>query len=402
MNRILQALQSTRRRGWRWALERIRIEFSTPTTPLGRSMRPILGALDRNMISPILATYAGPSKVPECGGGRLDFFLDLEVSPVTFDIATYLVGAELVRRRSGLPSIRLIIVPGRAQDGLRPEAPDYEAAVDRDARSWRVRHIVLAMSELLPTVNSLVLCASRAEAARLCGAAAHIFPAGYATELPIPPSSWGIRTALAQAKDPWPLLVAPEQAKRAVRRYVKTAVANRRLIVITLREYGYNPARNSRLDDWLRFAEELDPQSYAVVFVPDFDRSLEPRPELQRYMTLPQAAWNVSLRLALYEQAHVCLAVGQGPMELAWYSETTRYITFIELNSAPQTTIETLAAFGIQFGVTPAYARPWQRWIWKPDTIENIRTAFSESVAQAEADGWTERNAVRVARPAVP
>lgn len=373
----------------------MRIEVSTPTTPIGRSIRPILNGLDRGVISPILAARARRSAVPRPPSQHLDFFLDLEVSPITFDIATFLVGAELKRRRTGVPSIRLILVPGRAKDGLREEMPDYEAAVDRDARSWRIRHVVLPVSELLPAVQSLVLCADRAEAARLRGEAAHVFPDGYVTDMPIPPSAWGIRAALADAKDPWPLLVAPEQARRAVRRFVETTVGNRRLVVITLREYDYSPDRNSRLDDWLEFAGELDPESYAVVFVADFDRSLELRPELKPYLALPQAAWNVALRLALYEQAHVCLAIGQGPMELAWYSEACRYVTFVEIDSAPQTTVEQLAACGIQAGATPPFAKPWQRWVWKPDKIEHIRAAFTDSIAQAEADNWPERECIR-------
>src|SRR5262245_60242380 len=106
----------------------------------------------------------------------LQFVCDLAVISVAFDFTHCLAAAELKRRQLGLAAIEVIFVPG-PEDGLRPEAPQYDQVMPIASRHWRVRHILVAMLALLPSVRGYTLCGSREEAATLISRGPdHLYP----------------------------------------------------------------------------------------------------------------------------------------------------------------------------------------------------------------------------------
>jgi hypothetical protein len=98
------------------------------------------------------------------------------------------------------------------------------------------------------------------------------------------------------------------------------------------------PARNSNLPAWVAFARGLDASRYCPVFVPDTNETIEGLPnELRDFRVFPEAAWNVPLRMALYERAFINLGVNNGPMGLAWLNACVCYATLkIETADVPQ------------------------------------------------------------------
>jgi hypothetical protein len=106
--------------------------------------------------------------------------------------------------------------------------------------------------------------------------------------------------------------------------------------VITLREADHWPSRNSRVEEWIKFAKTLDRR---VIFVRDTAKAHEP---IEGFETCPEASIDVHKRLALYARAKMNFAVCTGPMMLAAFTQTIPYIYL--LTSAPY----------------PGYSREWQ------------------------------------------
>ena len=95
------------------------------------------------------------------------------------------------------------------------------------------------------------------------------------------------------------------------------------------------PARNSNLEAWTAFARRLDPTRFMPVFVPDLEQTLNGQLQaLQGHAVLGEAAWNLGLRMALYERSYISLGVNTGPMGLCWLNARTHYAT---LKMAPET-----------------------------------------------------------------
>ena len=380
-----------RTEGFAWLKKRLAAEATLPTTDVGRSIHLLARrALGASAALPRALRRLLATEHPEARDVLFAFY-DLKVAPVTFDFLWFLAASELRRRRSGLKSIHVVIVPG-PHDGVRRERDDYEMAVDPQARRARIHNILIPACRLLPSCTGLTLAASRAEAAYLRSVVArHVLPTDYEPALPVFAGPHSCLEAARQGEPDIACLRAPAEELRAIDAWAKANAGERRIVTLTLRRYGYMPARNSNLSAWTSFARELDASRYLPVFIPDTNDSIEGMPaELREFTVFPEAAWNVALRMALYERAYVNLGVNNGPMGLAWLNARVRYATLkIETADVPQTTLKFIRSFGFEPGKSLPFATPLQEWVWEDDTPDVITAAFNRLTERIEVASST-------------
>lgn len=363
-----------RGRGWRWFVARTVDEIRTPTTPAGQRIAAARRRFLRYLDAIALRLLPGPTaERPDA----LHYFFDLAICPITYDSCTYLAAANLARERLGCSDIVMVVVPGW-QDGLRQEMDDYEAIVDKEERRWRLQHIVVAAAQHASCVGSIHLCADRAAAQAIFRRARHVFPEGYRPGMPVGPRNSDVHKAPPGA-GVLPLLRAQPAALRIAKAFLNGAnKLARPVVVIPLRQYGYAPRRNSNLAAWRDFAREIEARGYFPVFVRDTSAAAGPtEPELEGFARFDAAAYDLGLRLALFELAFVVIGVSQGPMELCWYGEKIRYVQIHDIDAAPQNGPDILNAHGIRIGAKQlSFARPGQIWIWGTDTLDTLRGGF--------------------------
>jgi hypothetical protein len=313
-------------------------------------------------------------------------FYDLKVAPVTFDFLWFLAASDVRRRRAGLKSVHVVIVPG-PHDGLRKERDDYEAVIDVQARQARIAKVLIETCRLLPSLSGLTVAASRQEAAAIRTAARYLIPIGYEPALPVFPGPHSCLRAARAGVTGIACLRAPAEELGIVDRWIAEHAGGRRIVTITLRRYGYMPARNSRIPEWVAFARKLDPLRYLPVFVPDTnDLTVGLPPELAPFVVYPEAAASVALRMALYERAFLNLGVNNGPMGLAWLNERVRYATLkLETAEVPQSTLKFMRSFGFEPGKSLPFANSLQQWVWEDDTEAVISRIFERLVRNIEA-----------------
>lgn len=311
----------------------------------------------------------------------LQFFYDLSTSAITFDFASYLANAEVERRLRGLDAIDVIFVMDQA-GGVRDETPEYEAAVNRNARLWRLRNMLLPMISFLPTIRSVTVC-TRAQAETLIqDSARYIFPSDYRVFLPRQPDKKLIHEHARAGVPIWPMYQAAEHSRKLVGEYLDREAKGRRPVVITLRNYGYTPQRNSRNEDWLAFADSLDQSRYAAIFVHDSETVMQPPPaDFSRHLVFEAASVNLEIRMALYEAAWLHMALMAGPTELCWYNERARYAFFIAVGTAAVQTEEALIRNGHRVGFDLDFAKPYQRIVWEADSLPALQREFGEMEA---------------------
>ena len=312
----------------------------------------------------------------------LFFFYDLRDFPLSFDLATSLVVAEIERRKRGLKWVHLVLVPG---DWSLAATDGYDKAVPAAARHLRIYQLALPLAQLLESCKGVTLCASLAEAEHIRFALAReVYPPRYE---PAAHSSHLIDLASARAPGLaadrfFPMFRANDEARRAVAAFLSDRIGKRRAIVITLRQYGFVEERNSNVANWIAFADELDREKFAAVFVPDTAVALGALDAgLRRHIVSETAAWNIGVRMALYEAAYLNIAHAGGPLELAYYNEACRYAIFMPTNTSIHTSADMLKARGWNVGKDLPFARPWQRIFWEPDALPQIRRAFAEMTA---------------------
>lgn len=323
---------------------------------------------------------------PRSGGDTLPddcliFAFDLDAAPITFDIATFLAGAELERRRLGLAALYVLFIPGR-HDGLRQELPGYETAITTARRHWRVRNILIPTLALLPSVRGYTVCATREQAEALLVPGHPVVPEDYRVWLSRQPDKRLVHVRAADGPV-WPLLRASDQARALVAGFLASACGGRRPLVITLRESTAYPARNSRQEEWRAFLDTVDRTRFAPIVVHDTERTPAPGP-FDGELSYDPARWHVDLRMALYEAAWLNLAVMQGPMELCWYNERARYVVFVDLSADPSCSAELITEGGVNVGQDLPFATPFQHIVWHADRAPLIREAFDQMSARIE------------------
>jgi hypothetical protein len=360
--------------GLPWVWQRAKREWLTPTTGFGRSIYSGRMAFHRDA-----RTASAKQNQSIISQVILFAFYDLSLMPVTFDFLWFLVGADSARRRAGLDSVHVVIVPG-PENGLRQEDPKYEQVVTPDARKARVTEILVAGCSLLPRLSGFTVASSREQASLLVEAAGEqVFPGRYRTEMPRRSRVSEQLEIHRRSGEDIAVLRATAFDLAAVDRFLSERAMGRRLVTITLREYDYMPARNSNLNAWAEFAAKLDPSKYAVVFVRDTDRCFDPPPpELAKFTRFDAAAVKLGLRMALYERAYLNLGVNNGPMGLCWLNANTHYLTFKILTSgAPQTTVDYMRFLGFEIDRSLPFASSSQKWIWEDDDTEIIAREFA-------------------------
>lgn len=337
---------------------------------------------------------------------ELWLFYDLAVSPITYDICWALTAAEMMRRDLGLRGVRLVIVPG-PMNGLRDEGVAYERAVGVPQRQWRVSQILLAAARQLPSLSGTIVCSDRREALYFRTLhARHVYPCNYT---PTFPAAHQPLEVLSRARSGMavPLAFAPlEQAAVMVAGWLQNRLAGRRLIVITLRNYGHDPERNSALKEWAAFASSLDSRQYYVVFVPESETAFAPPAEISGQDCCEAAAISLDIRMALYRAAYLNMFVNNGPHALCMFDAASAYLMFKILpQSSSVSAARYMEELGFELGRDPPFAKPWQHWVWEDDTAAVIAREFHRMIAvleshQAERQqcGWTEATAMPLSR----
>ena len=264
---------------------------------------------------------------------------DLGNSPASYDFTTWLVQAEMARKRHGFQKLSVSLIPG-PKNGFRDDSLPGSDAFKR---------------QMLENVIH--------PAIRMMGATVSESKVGWTGDYRIAP----ICDAVKQGED-MPCYKAPAWAVDKV----KAHLAGRRPIVITLREARHWPERNSNLPAWLEFAKGRRD----VIFVRDTDKSDEPLPGFETY---PLASKHLEIRLALAELAFVNMGVSNGPLMLEFYSRCPLMMflkTSIEgYRPSHPDWLERNA--GVRVGENFPWAVSGQMIVWAADDLDSITKAFN-------------------------
>ena len=215
---------------------------------------------------------------------------------------------------------------------------EADRAVDAHGREFRIFHICTQLAELLGAA-AVVNIKNRA-------ALGVLEPKSDPSVLRFPTPDISHHSGYYRMVNESPELVtglsASAEAKRYVRNWLETFQRGRKLLCVTLRQYRFDPERNSNLESWAAFLKKVDPAEFAVVVVPDTDQLVEFEASvLGRYPAFAPACFDVDLRFALYEAAYLNMCVNTGPGVAAFLDRKVRCLMFkIVVPSVPHCTAE--------------------------------------------------------------
>lgn len=183
-------------------------------------------------------------------------------------------------------------------------------------------------------------------------------------------------------------LSASVEAKRYVRTWLDTFQRGRKLLCVTLRQYRFDPERNSNPASWAAFLKKIASDEFAVVVVPDTDQLAEfASSALGHYPAFAPACFDTDLRFALYEAAHLNMCVNTGPGVASFLDKKVRCLMFkIVVPRVPHCTEEFIKLNGFEIGATPKFATPFQKWVWADDDADVLWREFTAMDGKIDAE----------------
>lgn len=142
-------------------------------------------------------------------------------------------------------------------------------------------------------------------------------------------------------------------------------------VTITLREAYHDTERNSNAGAWLRFARMLRRAGERVIFIRD---TLFANEELEDFETSPLASTDLIHRMSVYAAVKLNFFVANGPLALAMFSNAP-WISFCDIT---QNSNWKVATGGLDAGQQYPWSAEDQRIVWKPDTYDNLVSAWND------------------------
>lgn len=309
-------------------------------------------------------------------------FYDLSKNIASFDVLYFAISAELERKKQGKKHIYFVLVPNRSE---RTEKVDICSAFEPDDLFWRLEQVVKPIFNMIEsTIASSHLC-FREEVSYFLDKANGHFPVNYTLENSdeiVSPIDF--KPYLAEDSQSLCVFQASRTAQKFVDAYIEKLCGDKKLVTLTLREYETHPERNSHIEEWAKFAQELNKDKYVPVVIRDTYKCLEPLPAcFNGIEVFPIAAINLQMRFALYSRAFVNMGLNTGPATLFYFIPETPAVIFIKiLDQYPAVSRETMAKLGL-FENENAFFRSSEDHVlfWGEDTAENIMTSF-EAIAR--------------------
>ena len=318
-------------------------------------------------------------------------FIDL---PFSFDICTFLINAELERRRTGCDKIDIAFVC-HAND---PGPPRHPYVHENNFRHY-LHNLGLESTRLLDSIGNVFVFDNRRLFMDFFARFRReyfVFPQDYQSLLPIeirsdrPAVHEWINSAQAAAADPTLLnLHAPQEQVAVVRKWISKHVYPKVPITITLREWDWwAPKRNSNIAEWQKLIDYYQESHIKFIVLRDYYKLYEdPVLSGRNAIYYNEPVTLLSLRAALYQECSLNLFVSNGCAALAYFNRRTRYITFKFTADDRGARVEDLwLLLGLKPGDNFQGATKYQRLVWEDDNFETMRFHVDAMLETLEAD----------------
>ncbi|MCU7555000.1 hypothetical protein OCL06_10345 [Alteromonas sp. ASW11-19] len=304
---------------------------------------------------------------------------DFRVAPPTYDLLNFLVRCKLEANQQNAQSLEVIFCPGDKQ-GFRKDIDFFSV----EEMNFRIVNLLLPLVKLVDPNASIFLAHSRREARERFESAPKRFPSKHDFLRPQPRHFFYELFEFMGDKQSHMILNASAFYREKVNQWSSSRGLNfTQTVVITLRESSAHNARNSDLKLWRNIADRLLTSGLDVVIVRDTETALLPL-SWEGIYEFPEAALNVHMRLALYEQVRFNVAVSNGSQALMSLSKSCKYLLFgMHNTTCTSNTAEHLKKIGMIYGNSQRLgAVDGQYLCWDEVTEVNVWNAITRLMTE--------------------
>jgi hypothetical protein len=302
---------------------------------------------------------------------------DLNVNAITYDFAFFLAAAELFTLKNKKSAFVVLFVPRRDDQFVEV---NYQIVLGEENMKWRFENIILPLTSIYPAcIGHSILPKTSDVSEAIKGK--FLYPEFYSERFPAADYYRDVFTS----KNNFFGFSASIQGKRYIESWKKNNKITGKIVTITLRQYNWDPIRNSKVDEWIKFAQFVKEKGYTPVFVPDTDACFEQDPRLDEFIVFEATCWNLGIRMALYEGVDLNFFSHNGTAAIAILNKNAASISMKQMAPGSITsTAEVFTKRGVSVGqkTYDFFNDHFQKISWEDDTFENICEEFNRFLAE--------------------
>lgn len=294
---------------------------------------------------------------------------DLAASPITFDFVHFAGLARLAfLKHTGDENFNLSIQYEKWRSVTR-----RDLALSEDEKVWRIYNLLLQVSMVTPQIIDVnVTQDPRKRNAYQAGTWFLSDDQNYLVRALVEATrSWGLEPHL---------FLAPSAAVARAERLISPG---EKAVVIPIRKSIFDEQRNTELDLITHVASDLRAEGFSPIFIPDQETTSHNDSEELPGRLVPEAAYNIPLRLALHELATLSICSSSGPTAMLTLAKRKPNMIVIRpiIENSADSTAEKFEAQG--FSVGSKQPLPWtaenQIYIWETSSqIDRVLAAVDE------------------------
>jgi hypothetical protein len=362
-------LLKIKKKGFKWFLKRVEYELMSPKFMITKF---IVKKIE--YLRSAFGKYIKVNTLERLSDDIIYVVYDLNYTAITFDFAHFLAAADSYGKTKDRDKIFLIFIQKKFEPLLMGEINNIVSA---ESQKWRFNNIVLQLVQIYPKCIGYTFLPNDKEILKFTDGKI-IYPEGYSKSYK-PGIDYKEIFKIINLKL-FDGFHASQQGLNYIQAWMKSQNILNRMVVITIRQYGYDPTRNSNIQEWVKFAHWAKDQKFTVVFVPDTDSCWLPNELLNDFIVFNEPCWNLGLRMALNELAFVNLFSYNGPAAICTLNFKVRSIVFFPII---EESLEANSFVISQFGLTEGqrrynFSELHQFLSWKRDNFENIKNEFIE------------------------
>lgn len=293
-------------------------------------------------------------------------YYDLKRAPITFDFCHFIVSAAAYAAALHRPGFDLVLIA----DGFR-NVTLRERSYSLMERQWRLWNLIIELTKIVPQIQNLSIARRGVSTRSLNAYPPDFHPLGSSR---IPYGTDTVRKFHGMGVDV--RIFQPSQyALLAADRLIGNAGG--KAVTITLRKASFDPARDSRIEEWHEFAKILTARGYQPIIIPDQDDALGER-SINRFhwQVIDVAAMSVDLRLAIYSRAAMNYVTSGGMVGLFMYTKVPFMWYSVLVDDSHVGTLDYYRSQGLEHGQKFPWLGDNQSMVWEPDTLANLEASL--------------------------
>ena len=358
-----------KKNGFSWFFKRLALEFRSPYYSISKKLVSSLAKIKFfNIVS--------SSNLHKSKSDVLNVFYDLNIEPNTFgDFAQFLVDAEIYGNQHNRKNLFLWIIPKEIK--VQEDSDGYTKIIGEHNWTWRITNMLVPMISLHPSYVGHAVLSKGAPINPIANNDLR-YPDGFSDSFRPRLPNFFVRREIYK-NNFFRGLSAPTQGKRHISDWVQSLGSKKKIISITIRDYGFDPSRNCNVPEWLKFADWLENKNYKPVFVPDAGSPWALDSSLKHHLNFKDACWNVPLRMALYEECALNYFYSNGCAHIAIFNKNVASIVMMPILTESIVSNEANALHDPKIDPRRlAFAEPNQWWSNEIDSFNNLKKDFLE------------------------